>query len=87
MSVTTQTLPAGRLKRSYSAKLAVTGGRPTYTWTIAAGALPPGLKVAPSGTISGTPITTGTYPITVAVTDGSNPANHATRALTIDTGP
>jgi hypothetical protein len=60
------------------------GGTTPYTWSIASGALPPGLSLAAgTGTISGTPTATGTYGFTVQVTDSSNPKQTATAALSI----
>jgi hypothetical protein len=57
---------------SSSQQLSASGGVPPYTWTLAAGALPPGLTLSASGSISGTPTTAGTYGFTVRVTDGSS---------------
>jgi WD40 repeat protein len=48
------------------------GGTAPFTWT-ETGALPPGLSLSSAGQLSGTPTTAGTYPITVTVTDSSNP--------------
>lgn len=50
---------------------------PTYTWSVSAGTIPPGLVLdtAATGlstTISGTPTTAGTYNFTVQITDGTN---------------
>ncbi len=81
LTVTTSALPGGNQGSSYSTTLAATGGTPPYTWSLASGALPPGLALAVgTGIISGTPTATGTYPFTVRVTAG---AQNATRALGI----
>jgi hypothetical protein len=50
--------------------LIASGGRPPYTWSITGrGTLPPGIALAPDGTVSGTPTTTGAYSFTVHVAD------------------
>jgi hypothetical protein len=52
--------------------LAATGGLQPYTWRVAGGDLPPGLKLHPhSGKIDGTPTTPGDYRVTVVVVDSS----------------
>jgi len=72
----------------YSASLLATGGVTPYTWTISAGALPPGLVLNPgSGLISGTPGVTGTFSFTAQVTDSGTPVQIASAALTIVIGP
>ncbi len=54
--------------------LAATGGIQPYTWHVAGGDLPPGLKLHPhSGKIEGTPTTPGDYRVTVVVVDSSIP--------------
>src|SRR5689334_4342766 len=55
-TITTTQLPAAQVNLPYNATLNATGGTPPYTWSIVAGAgaLPPGLSLSPSGTISGT---------------------------------
>jgi hypothetical protein len=45
---------------AYSATLAAAGGTGPYTWTVAAGALPPGLTLSTAGAITGTPTSGGT---------------------------
>src|ERR1700691_561809 len=74
LAVTTSALPAANGGASYSAKLAATGGKSPYTWSITAGALPTGLKLHPSGLINGTPTAVGTADFTVTVTDSETPA-------------
>lgn len=52
--------------------LGVTGGTAPYSWSLSAGALPPGLTLNTStGDISGTPTTAGTYNFTVKVSDAT----------------
>lgn len=76
VTITTTSLPAGNVAIFYDSQLMATGGMLPYHWSITSGMLPPGLTLFPStGVISGTPTTTGTYPITVLVTDSeSTPA-------------
>ncbi len=56
LSITTvpSSLPAAVVGEPYSQPLQATGGTGTYTWSIIQGALPNGLSLSPSGTISGT---------------------------------
>jgi len=50
--------------------LFASGGVQPYTWSVVAGALPPGLELPRrENTISGTPTTAGTFTFTVRVTD------------------
>ncbi len=69
LSITTANLPDGTVGASYSAALAVTGGSPPYTWSLAAGQLPGGLALSSSGTITGSPTAAGSYSFTVQAAD------------------
>ena len=75
LSITTTTLPGGTIGTAYSQTLQVTGGVPTYTWSITAGSLPAGLTLSSAGVISGTPTgtVTSTSHFTVSVTDSQTP--------------
>ena len=54
----------------YSSALVTTGGLPSYTYSISNGSLPPGLSLnTTTGTITGTPTTSGTYNYTAKVVD------------------
>jgi len=80
LAITTSSLPNGTAGTAYSATLNASGGTPPYTWT-ESGALPAGLTLSSTGTISGTPTTSGTSSFVVQVTD-SNSAT-ATKGLSI----
>jgi Flp pilus assembly secretin CpaC len=83
-------LSNGNIGGPYDAVLTATGGKAPYTWTVAAGALPTGLTLAPStGTITGIPNTAGTFTFTMQVTDSSAPAMTARQQFTLTpfTGP
>ena len=87
LTVTTTSLPNGIVNTpGYSATLASTGGATPITWSWAAQAgstLPPGLVLAPTGGISGTPTSAGTFNVTVTATDSSTPALTATKNLSV----
>ncbi len=78
--VMTTSLPEAAATLPYSASLSAAGGTGSYTWSIAAGALPAGLSLSSGGTIFGTPTTSGTASFTMAATDGSTTG---TKALSI----
>jgi FtsP/CotA-like multicopper oxidase with cupredoxin domain len=85
-TITTTTLPNGRILRLYTQGLAATGGLTPYTWSRIAGTLPNGLTLNPTtGTISGRPTRIGLFSFTVRVTDSAGAT--ATRALTIRITP
>jgi hypothetical protein len=72
-TMTTVSLPNGRVGIPYHKQLMVTGGTPPYTWSLYAGLMPPGLSLSTSGLISGTPTTADSYNLPVVVDDSSNP--------------
>ena len=77
--ITTTALPDGTVGSPYSASLAGTTPNTPLTWS--GSGLPPGLTLAPDGSISGTPTTPGTFGFTVTATDSTGAT--ATRELTI----
>ncbi len=54
----------------FAAKLSASGGTNAYSWSLTAGALPPGLSLADDGRIAGTPRRAGRFRATIHVTDG-----------------
>ena len=82
--VTTTSLPDGSGGVSYSATVAATGGVKPYSWSVIAGSLPTGLTLNPqTGAISGSPSSIETSSFTVRVADAQNPADTATKSLSI----
>lgn len=84
---TTSPLPFGQVGVGYTAALAVTGGIPPYTWSLASGStLPGGLSLnASTGAITGTPTVTGTFSPTFSVADSST--GKASANLTLNISP
>jgi large repetitive protein len=88
VTITTASLPNGSVAVFYDSQLVATGGTPPYHWSITSGALPPGLSLTPAtGVISGTPTTTGSYPIMVQVVDSERTPATATGSFTIVIDP
>ncbi len=86
--ITTASLPNGEVGIAYSRTLAAAGGTSPYTWSVSAGALPPGLTLAPStGILSGTPTTAGTYSFTIKVTDSIGGTGTKAFSITIQPIP
>jgi len=83
LKISTDTLTSGVTGSSYNATLSASGGTSPYTWVIATGTLPTGIKLKQAaGSLSGTPSQSGTYNFTVSVTDSAN--HQATQALALN---
>ena len=67
-TITTETLPVGKVGYGYNQTLEATGAYP-MTWSLESGALPNGLTLTPGGVITGTPTTVGTFNFTVKATN------------------
>jgi hypothetical protein len=84
VAITTTSLPNTRRNKNYNRTLAATGGVTPYSWSIVAGALPPGLSLnSASGIISGRATTLGQYAFTVRVRDSQATPSMATAPLSI----
>ncbi len=69
LAIATKSLPTGQSGVSYPATtMQSSGGAPAYTWT--ATGLPDGVKMSPSGSLSGTPVSGGSFAVVVRVADG-----------------
>ena len=83
LTITTSSLPPGAVGAAYSQGLNATGGSPPYTWAVSLGALPSGLSMGTTGTISGTPDALGVSSFTAKVTDSAGVQTTETLSLEI----
>ncbi len=74
-------LPTATVGVPYSDTLQAAGGASPYQWAVTAGSLPAGLSFDGTGTVSGTPTSSGTFPFTVEVTDAQS--NRSSKQLTL----
>lgn len=65
---------------------AIDGMQP-YTWTVVAGALPPGITFSSSGLLEGTPTTPGNYAFTVKVSDNFSKIDTQAASVEIEALP
>jgi hypothetical protein len=75
--------------QGYRTDVVAEGGRPRYSYTIQQGSLPRGLRLHfKTGEITGKPEASGTYTVTVEVTDSATPApRRTTQTLSLDVAP
>lgn len=83
-AMTPASFPNGTAGVSYIQSLSTTGPLGIPTYAVTAGALPTGLTLSASGTISGTPTATGTFNFTVTVADASGCSGSTAYSITID---
>jgi hypothetical protein len=70
LAITTTSVPYGTRGVRYSVQIQVTGGVPSYSFSLSSGSLPAGVTLNSStGLISGTPTVGGTFNFTVRVRD------------------
>jgi hypothetical protein len=83
LTITTTALPNAQINRPYQSwvSLNASGGIMPYSWSVAAGALPPGMTLRQDGTISGTPVQAGVFTFTAQCTDSRGAVD--TKALSI----
>jgi hypothetical protein len=81
VTISTGSLADGVDSKKYSAHLRATGGAAPYVWSLISGTLPPGLKLARTGALTGKPTKAGKYAFTVKVTDSRTQTS--TKAVTV----
>ena len=67
--VATNDLHLGYIGQPYAGQMTATGGTEPYTWSVSGGALPSGISLSSGGALSGTPTASGTFSVTIKVTD------------------
>jgi hypothetical protein len=85
ITITPASLPSVAKGAAYSQTLSASGGVGPYKFKRVSGTLPPRIKLKPTGVLSGTPKTAGTYTFTVQSTDRFKYT--ATRTYTVQVTP
>ena len=84
LAFTSTLLPPSVTGSNYVAAIGYVGGLGPYTFTLTKGTLPSGLTLdSSSGMITGQATSTGSYALTVKITDSSSPNESATSKLTL----
>ena len=84
LSIVTGALPDGLLRTSYAATLSAEGGKAPRFWSLAEGALPPGLGLdGTSGTVAGQPAQAGLFGFTLQVSDSNGAVAQRLRSIEI----
>jgi len=84
LKITTNSLPEGQVGQPYPhTQLSATGGAPPYTWSCNPNPPVIGLICNLHGTISGIPSVTGSYPVTITLTDQEGRSAIKTLSITI----
>ena len=72
----------------YNASLQLSGGTPSFNWTVISGSLPDGLTIDKfTGVISGIPAKSGTFDFTIQVQDATGATKVQATSITINTPP
>ncbi len=79
----TSTLPSLTLNTQYFSSLTGINGTAPYTFTLLTGSLPPGISLATNGNLTGSATSTGTYPVTVRITDSTGATATLSTTLTV----
>jgi hypothetical protein len=88
VTYTTTSLPNGSNGVAYSQTIVTSGGVAPITYTVGTGSLPAGLKLNSTGTVIGTPSSSGTSTFTINATDfGTPPLTVASPIFTITINP
>jgi Putative Ig domain len=89
LAIAPQVLPVTWLNFPYVTRiLTATGGAPSYSFTVSAGSLPPGMSLSAGGALTGSNVTSaGTFSFTVQVTDGNSNTATAAQSITVNPPP
>ncbi len=87
ITLSPSSLSAIYLGMPYTQAITASGGTAPYTYINTTGALPGGLSLSSGGSLSGTPISAGTFVFTVNATDANNFNGTRTYSLTVNSQP
>jgi hypothetical protein len=88
LKLVTEILVTGKIEQAYTTPIQASGGDGEYSWQLTAGTLPTGIALTPTGTpgtkLSGMPIESGAFPITIEVSTMTGQMVTKDYVLTID---
>ena len=84
ITVNEASLPAATLNAGYNQTVTQTGGIGTITWSVSGGSLPSPLMLSAGGQITGTPTSTGSFPVTLRATDANGCFGEKAFTLTVN---
>jgi hypothetical protein len=87
LTITTNKLTGTIIESTYNLVMGAAGGTAPYTWEMASGLLPPGITLSPTGTLAGTATESGSFPISIKVTDSSPRPETATMTYKLVVAP
>jgi Bacterial Ig-like domain (group 3)/MBG domain (YGX type)/Putative Ig domain/NHL repeat len=82
--VSPSTLTAATVGSNYSVNLTASGGTGPYTFSLTSGALPVGISLGSSGTISGTPAAGGMFSFSITATDSTSTSSSQAFSLVVN---
>ncbi|MFD0717055.1 putative Ig domain-containing protein [Paenibacillus sp. GCM10027626] len=80
----TTSLPSGKVGVAYALTIESSGGIGTRSYALAGGSLPVGMAFTSKGVFTGTPLSAGTYSLTLRVSDDQSASANQTFSLVID---
>ncbi|WP_281560342.1 putative Ig domain-containing protein [Thalassomonas sp. RHCl1] len=86
LTITPFTLPTGQVGSDYHAAFSASGGNAPYSWN-STSALPSGLTLESSGVLTGLPLESGSWPLTIQVLDQQANSSQADFTLEIMPAP
>jgi hypothetical protein len=86
LKVSPGNLSQGEEGSAYGAALSATGGTSPYSWSLASGALPPGIALDSQGDLGGLPTAAGTFDFSAAVSDSAGKSANGNFSVTVIAG-
>ncbi|WDD99369.1 putative Ig domain-containing protein [Thalassomonas actiniarum] len=86
LTVTPFSLPTGQVGSNYHAAFSASGGNAPYSWS-STSTLPSGLTLESSGILTGVPLASGSWPLTIQVLDQQSNSSQADFTLEITPAP
>ncbi|WP_051670000.1 putative Ig domain-containing protein [Bryobacter aggregatus] len=83
LTITTTSVPPVQVGINYFTAFTGAGGTAPYTFSVLGGSLPPGLTLSAAGAVSGTATGTGSYPVTIRISDQSGNTATANYVFTV----